>query len=281
MSVLRRRSRSAALLAVLLGLLASAAPASAAGPAEPADLLPDLRMLPATEFHVRWENGAKLLRFSTTFVNVGKGPFEVRGRRECSSLTTCPRMLVRQRFLRADGTWRHEQTTAHMKLEVGDGHHHWHVIGMQRFELFDLDAPKGGEPRAGAKFGFCFFDVRAYRPDLPDAPTSRRYVEAGEAPNNGCGSSADLTNRMGLSVGWRDIYPWDFAGQWIDITGVPDGEYLLCLTADPKDRFDELRDHNNEAWQKLRLKGTKVTILAASKHACADQLPPAEPEPAP
>lgn len=42
---------------------------------------------------------------------------------------------------------------------------------------------------------------------------------------------------MGLSVGWQDIYPWSFAGRWIDITDVTDGTYLLCVSADPVDRF--------------------------------------------
>ncbi len=47
--------------------------------------------------------------------------------------------------------------------------------------------------------------------------------------------------------GWADIYPWDFSGQYIDVTGVPAGEYLLCVTADPAKRFRQVSTSNDEA----------------------------------
>lgn len=288
----RPRSRRPTLLVggVLLAAVAAVAgagpglaatPSAPPAPAAPAvrDRLPDLRMLTPREIRIVREEGHRVLRFTTIFVNVGAGPFEVRGRRTCTSLVTCPRMSVRQRFQRSDGTWHLEPTTARMKLEVGDHHNHWHVVGMERFELFDLAQPAGGEPRRGQKFGFCFFDTRPFKLDLPGAPTSRRYVESGTGANNGCGTSADLTTRMGLSVGWQDIYPWDFAGQLIDLTGVPEGDYLLCVTADPVDRFTEASETNNQAWRILHIAGARVTLLSSGRDACIHHLPPA-PEPA-
>lgn len=265
------------LLAVIAG--APIAPSAAAETAV-ADRLPDLRMLQPTELRIeRAATGERLLRFTTVFVNVGAGPFEVRGSRACTSLVTCPRMSVRQRFQRRDGTWHLEPTTARMKLEVGDHHNHWHVVGMERFALFDPLQPAGGSPLRGQKFGFCFFDTRPYRLDLPGAPTARHYVESGTGDNNGCGTAADLRTRMGLSVGWQDIYPWNFAGQYVDISGVPAGDYLLCVTADPKDRFAESNDANNQAWRLLHLEGGSVTVLDGGRDACARHLPPPRSEP--
>ena len=39
--------------------------------------------------------------------------------------------------------------------------------------------------------------------------------------------SRSITSHAGLSVGWADNYPWFFAFQWIDITGLPGGTYQV------------------------------------------------------
>jgi len=46
----------------------------------PTMLLPDLTMLPPTDFKIEYTaDGRKLLRFSTVAVNIGPGPFQVVG----------------------------------------------------------------------------------------------------------------------------------------------------------------------------------------------------------
>lgn len=84
---------------------------------------------------------------------------------------------------------------------------------------------------------------------------------------------------MGLSVGWQDIYPWSFAGRWIDITDVTDGTYLLCVSADPVDRFRERYERNNQAWARLARKDGTVNVLATGRWRCEHQLPAPPEEP--
>lgn len=76
-----------------LAMLMLPSAAAVAGPPAPApDLLPDLRMLTPREVRIeRRPEDARWLRFTTISVNVGEGPFEVRGRRECASLEICPK----------------------------------------------------------------------------------------------------------------------------------------------------------------------------------------------
>ena len=42
---------------------------------------------------------------------------------------------------------------------------------------------------------------------------------------------------QGVSPGWVEEYPWDIEGQYVDITGLPEGAYFLVVTADPDARL--------------------------------------------
>ena len=65
-----------------------------------------------------------------------------------------------------------------------------------------------------------------------------------------------------------DVYPWDFAFQWIDISGVPDGSFRVCVTADPLGRFVETRDNNNQVWTNIRIKDGRVIIKRHGRSSC-------------
>ena len=67
--------------------------------------------------------------------------------------------------------------------------------------------------------------------------------------------------RNGLSVGWGDIYHRSLPGQYIDITGLPNGLYRLSATADQADFFLESNDANNSTWVDLRIRDRGVTVL--------------------
>lgn len=62
-------------------------------------------------------------------------------------------------------------------------------------------------------------------------------------------------------MGWGDTYAWNLAGQWIDITGLGNGDYWLLSTADPENLLAETDDGNNTAAVKIRIKGNSVKIL--------------------
>ena len=58
----------------------------------------------------------------------------------------------------------------------------------------------------GHKQAFCLEDLIRY----------------GSLPSHGytCGN-------QGITAGWADLYSKFLSGQWVDITGVPDGDYIL------------------------------------------------------
>ena len=87
-----------AVAAVALGVVGAGLPADPAVAGSTAtDLLPNLRMLRPAELHLcaaplasdacpAPTTGTLYLRFSATMTNVGRGPFQVRGKRVCAGL---------------------------------------------------------------------------------------------------------------------------------------------------------------------------------------------------
>lgn len=85
-----------------------------------------------------------------------------------------------------------------------DCHRHFHFNGYAQYRLLDGD---GNLIAPGHKQAFCLLD---YEP-LEGTTTEARY-------------SCDY---QGIQAGWSDIYDASLACQWVDVTGVPAGEYFL------------------------------------------------------
>lgn len=94
-------------------------------------------------------------------------------------------------------------------------HGHYHIRDFSIYELVTLD---GGLVVAGEKQGFCFEDSFKY------------------SSNESNGYNCDY---QGITSGWGDWYYKQLAGQWIDITGVPEGNYLVRVTLNKTGVFDE------------------------------------------
>lgn len=232
-------------LTVLVLAVASALPLAAlASPARAAsDLLPDLRMARLTDLKIqKTSDGRKLLRFSSTIVNVGDGPLEVHGERPDTGAST---MTTAQRVFDEAGEHRDVPTEAVMYFG-GDGHNHWHVRDLESFELKHLR--KGDKVGTGAKHGFCFWDNHRHGSDKDPYYTS-------------CGQSGDLRVAMGLSVGWGDLYSYSLPDQYIDITGLGQGRYRLSGTADADDWFQESEESNNSTWVDIRIKNGRAKVV--------------------
>jgi hypothetical protein len=222
--------------------------------------LPDLRMRRLTDFYIqKASNGDKRLRFTTKIANAGPGRFELHGYRPDTSTS---RMNIRQRIYNTSGTYRRieiPRSSTYMFF-AGDGHNHWHVHKLQRFEIRPIDASgKEGELKGtGAKTGFCFWDNTTYKLSLPGAPQNPYYTS--------CGKRESVNVKMGLSVGWSDKYGATLAYQWIKINSLRDGNYRVRVIADPQNWFLETNDANNSTWTDIRLSsgGTKVTVISNS-----------------
>ena len=212
----------------------------------------DLGMARLNNIQVTTSGARKFLRFSATIVNVGVAPFELRGTRSSSS---DPFSIV-QRIRDDSGGFVDVPVTVGTQF-AGDGHSHWHIVNLERYELSRLD--NGNKVGTSAKSGFCFYDTTAYRTSLAGAPSSAQYG------SSGCGTTNSLSLTMGISVGWGDTYPWTLPDQYIEITGLANGHYRLTATADAEGRFQESNESNNATWVDLSFskqgKNTRVRIL--------------------
>ncbi|HEV8232622.1 MAG TPA: lysyl oxidase family protein [Thermoanaerobaculia bacterium] len=211
-------------------------------------LLPDLAMLQPNEFHLELgSGGVRLLRFSTSIVNLGPGRFDVYGS-EPDPADSTKLTRVTQR-LEQDGVWVEHPTAATM-FYSGDGHNHWHVFGLQDWKLA-FQATPNDRIASAAKTGFCFWD----NVNLSNA--DKYYTGFRE-----CHLQSDGTVPMGLSVNWGDKYPWSIAFQYIDISTLPYGNYCLTVTADPRGEFVEARTDNNSVRTLIAIQPDAVTVLA-------------------
>jgi hypothetical protein len=86
-------------------------------------------------------------------------------------------------------------------------HGHYHIRDFSIYELLTLDRTV---VVTGTKQGFCFED-------------SFKYEDGGKSHGYDCGD-------QGITSGWGDWYYKQLVGQWIDITDVPAGEYIVRVS---------------------------------------------------
>lgn len=86
-------------------------------------------------------------------------------------------------------------------------HGHYHI---RFFSIYELLTPDGTLVVAGTKQGFCFED-------------SFKYEDGGKSKGYDC-------HDQGITSGWGDWYYKQLVGQFIDITGVPEGEYIVRVS---------------------------------------------------
>lgn len=219
-------------------------------------LLPDLGMHRLRAFSVETTtSGESRLRFTTIITNIGDGPFQVWGH----SPQANGELLVDQQIANGNGSWTNEPSDFRMYF-AGDGHRHWHLRDLATYELRNSAATLKG---TGEKHGFCFFDNKTVNLSLPDAPQSPQYSISD------CGVIADTSITMGLSIGWGDKYAYKLLDQYIDITGLPSGEYTLTATADAQGFLRERCEGNNTTTAVLRITGSSVSVVNAGKPSLA------------
>jgi hypothetical protein len=211
--------------------------------------LPDLGMLPPKDFSIQSRpRGGRWLRFDSVIVNVGPGAFEVEGRGPVVDDTIGE---VVQLVETATGG-RTEVASPATMFHAGDGHDHWHVRDLQEFTIARISTP-GNVLGRGAKTGFCFWDNYRY------GSVANAYYHP--STTSACELTAAGTVPMGLSVGWGDEYPSSIAFQYIDISGLPNGDYLVTVKADHHAEFVEANESNNTAWATIRISRKSVRLL--------------------
>jgi hypothetical protein len=124
------------------------------------------------------------------------------------------------------------------------GHWHWHYDLAARYELL---LPKG-KKRVTGKIGFCMFDTYDF------ANNETYFRGSGTQTNDWCRPKLPSAKfvRMGISPGVGDYYAAQLADQWIDVTGLKPGSYVLRAVVNPGGRLIE-SDATNNALESARL----------------------------
>jgi len=212
--------------------------------------------------------GRTLLRFGTQVNNQGLGPCSlISGRPGVDSIPTGAPITSwvnadgSQNVLQAVYAWN--DSTARFQLSFyraggrftyHAGHGHFHYDGYAYYKLRQNVAGQPGPyvTRAdgtgvvGEKVGFCLLDfVNGSWNTLspPDGPgglnTALPHYNAAGQPSNGCGLL------QGVTVGHADGYSNSLDGQWIDVTGVPNGQYFVEIQLDGENAVTESNENNN------------------------------------
>jgi len=94
-------------------------------------------------------------------------------------------------------------------------HRHYHIRDFSNYLLLRQD---GSVAAPGHKQAFCLEDLLKY--------------ETAKSNNYTCAN-------QGITSGWGDWYFKQLSGQWIDITGVPEGNYIVRVTINAAGTFPE------------------------------------------
>jgi Lysyl oxidase len=182
------------------------------------ELLPDLVQSPPRALEVYQAGDTWRLAFLSAVENDGRGPMLLVGRRPDQSTTA---MTVEQLVRRSDDTVSTSPVDGEIRFVQSETHRHWHFLD---FERYDILTPDGRTVGRDQKTGFC----------LGDRYNASRSVEVPGEPEQpvwtqecGRGQPERLIIREGISPGFGDDYVPRLEGQWIDITGLPAGSYIL------------------------------------------------------
>ncbi len=253
----------ALLFVVILGALSAAGIAAAGSevpvlPMEPDDapevvlnfrraanlVLPDLRTLPPRDVELEYvqDLGRVRLRFANTIWNSGHGDLELHG----TLIPGYDSVLVTQ-VVEGDQGQLHEERSG--VFAYHEEHGHWHWEGFSIYQVWSVDLH--GRPQevvaSSDKVGYCLIDVRLYPGVDTSVRKSRQYGDCN-------------WYLQGLSSGWTDTYQAHIAGQFVDITHLSDGTYVLISTVDPEDRILETDNRNNSTHLYFTLAAGEILV---------------------
>ncbi|NUM43194.1 MAG: hypothetical protein HUU38_00695 [Anaerolineales bacterium] len=215
-------------------------------------ILPDLRTLPPTELQLEILRGLGItrVRFTNTIWNSGPGDLEMRA----APFPLPGAVQVSQVIPRSDGTLVFQNAGV---FDYHDVHEHWHWEGFSIYQVWSL-TPFGALDQVVAssdKVGYCLLDMAPY-PGMDAPPFPEGMAPASLPQYGGC-----VWTRQGISAGWIDAYQSYIGGQFVILTGLPDGVYALQSIVDPLNIIEEGDETNNGALVYFRLAGEALEVL--------------------
>ncbi len=208
----------------------------------------------------------RCLRFNQTIANIGSGPLELRFDMRGIATPDATDDLMLQRIYRTDGTFFERLADRYVFHPV---HAHVHYVGFGRSFLFPNDAATGRHTslaaavRIGNKVGFCVGDIQfleSYWGKTGNGPRQWAFPTCNVPKSIGPDA---IWMVQGIDVGWADVYGWNLADQYIDITGLPDGRYELVQAANPTRSIIEQTYRDNCSSTVISIVGDTVTGLAS------------------
>ena len=220
------------------------------------------------------EEGAEMcLRFDQIFANVGEGPLELRfaiPHGEFPALVTAHQ----RRYWSDPSRVPQDDTVGTVEFHAAHEHYHFTSFGVTR--LWSVDESNNKKQvvrehrhkrmfennlvRSGRKVSFCLADIEIDSwAEKGDAP--RKY----NAPDCLFPIDSDATHDFfvqGISNGWADVYDWYLPDQYMEVSGIADGLYILETLADPDHRVKESNEANNCGGIYVRLSGMGTTPRA-------------------
>ncbi|HEX2056755.1 MAG TPA: lysyl oxidase family protein [Actinomycetota bacterium] len=178
----------------------------------------------------------RCLRFETAVVNLGRGPLEIAYRVEP------PETKAYQVIHRTDGTTRDRFAVA-SEFHPTHAHFHFESFYVTRLWRFADGRKVGARPlRSGSKSGFC--------PE--DSGGARRHYSCLTEYRMGPSGPEQV---VGISAGSYDTYRVHLPDQYLEVTDVPDGSYVLEIELDPDDNVAESNERDNKVCGVIQLDG--------------------------
>jgi glucose/arabinose dehydrogenase len=202
------------------------------------------------------------LGFLSAVSNVGDGPLIINGHR--SGLDTAT--MVADQLVETAGAPRQVVPgVGELRYVTSVDHRHWHLLGFDRYEL-RVAGHSGVAAARDSKTGFCLGDrYRETGRVLPAAPRQPAYTS-----RCGLAQTQLLGLTEGISVGYGDDYRANLEGQYLRLTGLRSGRYVLVHEVNADRRLRELDYGNNAASLLLDLTWRRGEPVIRVLKACPD-----------
>ena len=220
-------------------------------------LLPDLDQETPSGLVLTESRGEWRLGFDSAVRNLGAGPLIIDGERPTAGVRT---MSAGQVVVQVGSPRTVVPDVGRLRYVRSPDHRHWHLLGFDRYELRRADS--GETVVADRKSGFCLGDRYPVRtrvvPAQPAEPVYRSRC--------GLDRSSLLSIREGISPGYGDDYAANLEGQYLPLSGLRPGRYVLVHRVNADRRILESGYDNNASslLLRLRLRGgpPRVRVLA-------------------
>jgi len=223
------------------------------------DLIPDLTPMKILNLGLYHNGDKETIRFTTTIVNIGDGPFEVKSRRISTDSSEAYQNIYND-FGDVSNSKRIGEFVFHPT------HNHYHLDNVATYSIYQgLDDGTQGkysqQLTTSNKVSFCMEDTIPLNPTVEG---SQRFTKCN-------------TDVQGISPGYADVYADYLPDQDLNVNDLEsDTVYYLEVNVNPKRNFIEKDLDNNIAWVSFTLEGDfgerKLNIIGYSNCGEVDGL---------